>query len=96
MAESLQSGRLRASSVRDVVEQLRRDAFLGDGVVVHRVDPATPARYADLPAGLDPRLGPALAARGITRLYTHQRQAYDHIAAGRHTVAVTPTASGKT
>lgn len=58
--------------------------------------PARPARYADMPADLDPRLVAALAARGITRLYCHQREAWDRLRAGRHTVVVTPTASGKT
>jgi DEAD/DEAH box helicase domain-containing protein len=58
--------------------------------------PAQPARYADLPPDLDPRLVSLLAARGIERLYTHQREAFDHAAAGRDTVVVTPTASGKT
>ena len=58
--------------------------------------PARPARYADMPSDLDPRLVAALAARGITRLYCHQREAWDRLRAGRHTVVVTPTASGKT
>jgi len=82
--------------VRAVLAAIRRDPFLGDEVVVHDVQPATEARFADLPDGLDPRLPPALAGRGITQLYTHQREAFDHIRAGRDTVVVTPTASGKT
>ncbi len=65
-------------------------------VVVHRVLAPTPAITAELPPGLHPALAPALAARGITRLYSHQREAFDHVAAGRHTIVVTPTASGKT
>lgn len=58
--------------------------------------PARPARLADFPPELDPRLAAALVARGIRQLYSHQREAWDHVAAGRHTVVVTPTASGKT
>ncbi len=58
--------------------------------------PARPARYAGMPADLDPRLAAALAGRGIARLYSHQREAWDRLRAGRHTVVVTPTASGKT
>ncbi len=61
-----------------------------------RVEAETPGRYAGLPAGLEPRLAAALAARGVTRLYSHQRETWDHVRAGRHTVVVTPTASGKT
>jgi len=58
--------------------------------------PAQPAEQADFPDGLHPRLREALVARGISRLYSHQRAAYDSARAGRHTVVVTPTASGKT
>jgi DEAD/DEAH box helicase domain-containing protein len=58
--------------------------------------PARAGRSAPFPAELDPRLCEALAARGITQLYSHQREAWDHITAGRHSVVVTPTASGKT
>ncbi len=35
-------------------------------------------------------------ARGIEQLYSHQAEAFDHVAAGRNVVIVTPTASGKT
>lgn len=58
--------------------------------------PASLARWADLPPGLDPRLRAALQSRGIRRLYVHQRQAHDLARAGRHLVVATPTASGKT
>lgn len=58
--------------------------------------PARPGRYTELPDALDPRLQAALQARGVSRLYRHQRQAWDAIHAKQHTVIVTPTASGKT
>ena len=58
--------------------------------------PAVPARYADFPEELDPRLVDVLRQRGIERLYTHQRAAFDAARAGKDTVVVTPTASGKT
>jgi len=57
--------------------------------------PASPARYAPFPPGLSEPLRQALAARGVTQLYSHQREAWDAIAAGHHVVVVTPTASGK-
>jgi DEAD/DEAH box helicase domain-containing protein len=41
------------------------------------------------------RLRIGLAARGITRLYSHQREAWDAVQRGKHIVVVTPTASGK-
>jgi len=58
--------------------------------------PAREGRYAELPGELDPRLRAALAGRGIGRLYSHQRAAWDAIRVGQHVVVVTPTASGKT
>ncbi|MGF1547995.1 MAG: DEAD/DEAH box helicase [Thiotrichales bacterium] len=58
--------------------------------------PAQSGRYAELPAELDPRLAAALGTRGIHRLYSHQRAAWQATQAGEHVVIVTPTASGKT
>jgi DEAD/DEAH box helicase domain-containing protein len=85
-----------SGDVRSVLHRFDHDPALRDLVVVHRVEPATPAEYADLPAGLDERLPKALAARGVERLYVHQRAAYDHVARHEDVVVVTPTASGKT
>ena len=56
---------------------------------------ATPARFAPFPPDLADGLRDALRQRGIDQLYSHQREACDAIAAGRHVVIVTPTASGK-
>src|SRR6058998_877204 len=58
--------------------------------------PAVAAQYAPFPDGLDDRLTQALASRGVEQLYTHQAEAIEHALAGRHTVVITPTASGKT
>src|SRR3954454_12331446 len=58
--------------------------------------PAVGAELAPFPDALDPRLTAALQARGIAQLYTHQAEAIHHALAGRHTVVITPTASGKT
>ncbi len=59
------------------------------------VTPARAAQYADFPEDLDPAIAAALSRRGISRLYSHQREAWDRITAGEHLVVVTPTASGK-
>lgn len=48
------------------------------------------------PDGIDERLREALSARGIDELYEHQALAYESARAWKHTVVVTPTASGKT
>ncbi len=58
--------------------------------------PARAARYAEPSAPLPPLIAAALAARGISRLYTHQAAALDAARAGHHIGIVTATASGKT
>jgi len=60
------------------------------------VAPARDGQYVALPDGLDARLARALARRGVERLYTHQAAAWESVQSDRHTVIVTPTASGKT
>lgn len=60
------------------------------------VIPAKPGCYVYFPEDLDPALATALQVRGIDQLYTHQANAWQSIQAGKHTVVVTPTASGKT
>ena len=68
----------------------------GDRITAALEIPAKTGEYASFPDGLDDRLATALRARGINRLYSHQRLAWDHIRGPAHTVIVTPTASGKT
>ena len=58
--------------------------------------PAAAAQFAPFPETLDTRLTQALTSRGVEQLYTHQAEAIRHALAGRHTVVITPTASGKT
>ena len=57
---------------------------------------ARQAKFVELPEAIDPRLREALASREITRLYSHQAEAFERIAAGENIVLPTPTASGKT
>ncbi|MCA2970192.1 MAG: DEAD/DEAH box helicase [Acidobacteriaceae bacterium] len=58
--------------------------------------PARDAVTAAVPEAVTPALRGALAQRGIGELYSHQAEAFAHVAAGRNVVVVTPTASGKT
>ncbi|MCR4399145.1 MAG: DEAD/DEAH box helicase, partial [Firmicutes bacterium] len=58
--------------------------------------PPREAVLAPLPDGLEPALSRALAAADIHALYSHQREAFERVAAGENVVVVTPTASGKT
>jgi DEAD/DEAH box helicase domain-containing protein len=58
--------------------------------------PAVGAQLTPFPDALDPRLKAALVSRGVGQLYSHQAEVIEHALAGRHTVIITPTASGKT
>ena len=49
--------------------------------------PARPAQIEPFPDDLHPRLGEVLAARGLSGLYTHQREAYERVQEGRVTFA---------
>jgi DEAD/DEAH box helicase domain-containing protein len=90
----LMTQRATSNAVSRFIEHLQTryaGRITGQAVV-----PARPGQYDDLPAELDPRVHAALQGKGITHLYSHQRQAWDAVRAGQHTVIVTPTASGKT
>lgn len=83
-------------TLSEFVRALRDDPRFMENVTEWRVLPAREAKYAPFPQELDARIVQVLKARGIERLYTHQRQALDCAIAGRDFVVVTPTASGKT
>src|SRR5579864_2585137 len=74
---------------------LVQDEFRRHLTLDHTV-PARQARFAPFPEAFDHRLAQAMAARGITRLYTHQAEASQLALAGKDVVVVPPTASGKT
>ncbi|MGE7924384.1 DEAD/DEAH box helicase [Viridibacillus arvi] len=60
----------------------------------HTID-AMSAKLVPFPDKLHPSLVKALQKRGISQLYSHQRQAFDYATTGQSFTAVTPTASGK-
>ncbi|HXA52389.1 MAG TPA: DEAD/DEAH box helicase, partial [Candidatus Acidoferrum sp.] len=84
-------------SLEAVVSQFREIHREPDSAVraIHH-QPASEGVFADMPPAVDPRLSGVLAKRGITRLYSHQAEAFERIQAGDNVVIVTPTASGKT
>jgi len=66
------------------------------GALVHwQVLPARAARFGELQPPLADALVGALGSSGVSRLYTHQVCAIEALRAGRDTVVVTGTASGK-
>ena len=85
---------LAPDPVQRLVETLKHE--YGARITGDLMIPARPGRYCPLPGDMDDRLANALRTRGIERLYSHQAEAWRQITLGRHTVIVTPTASGKT
>ncbi|MDH5545887.1 MAG: DEAD/DEAH box helicase [Gammaproteobacteria bacterium] len=81
-------------AITHLLERLRKQS--ANCITAELIQPANRGEYADFPEYLDPSLVRALESRGLTRLYSHQRQALEYINQGLHTVLVTPTASGKT
>ncbi|HUX41169.1 MAG TPA: DEAD/DEAH box helicase [Rectinemataceae bacterium] len=78
------------------IDELLADPEIAPSIVHIEREEARDAVWAELPEDIDPRLRSALAGRGIDRLYSHQREAWDRIRRGGNVVVVTPTASGKT
>ncbi|MCS7056268.1 MAG: DEAD/DEAH box helicase [Thermoflexales bacterium] len=83
------------ANVSDVLARLRADREFMRDVCDWQRAPARPARFADFPAALDPRLREALKRRGIEQLYTHQAQAIAATLRGEHVVVVANAAGGK-
>ena len=80
----------------EIVDDLLVSKSTGRCITASRLFPARDAVLVPFPDTLDPRLGEALRARGITALYSHQARAWELVHQGKNIVVVTPTASGKT
>src|SRR2546429_6041813 len=83
-------------SLEQILDGLARDSEFQEMVTRWERLPARPASYAAFPAWVDGRIVATLRRRGIPSLYSHQADALESTHAGKHTVIVTPTASGKT
>ena len=82
--------------LHQALAELRDDASFMRSVAHWETIPARSAEFVDFPRAVDGRLRASFAARGITRLYSHQARCYQLAREGHHVVLVTPTASGKT
>ena len=83
------------SELRQLLADWRTGRDVGKHFTAIKHLPARQAQYAALPEALDPRVGELLRGRGFQSLYSHQARAVEAALGGRHTVVVTPTASGK-
>ena len=83
-------------NVSQVIDRLHEDSAFCAHLTAWRTFAPQPGRYAPFPDAVHPDLAEGLRKRGISRLYTHQQEAFEALQAGRHVCVVTPTASGKT
>ena len=82
-------------TIAEAIDRLREHDKLGRELVFSPTLPGRPARYAELAEPL-----PAAARRrpgglGVERLFSHQAEGIDAVAAGENVLVTTPTASGK-
>ena len=83
-------------NLTQLIGQLRDNPAFMENVSHWETIPPKEAVYEPFPGSMHPGIPPVLASRGIYRLYSHQRLAFDLIAQGKNVCVVTPTASGKT
>ncbi len=82
--------------IDDYISKLKKYPSLATDLVHHHILPDHEAIYAHPALSWHPQIETMLTTRGITHLYSHQARAIDLIRSGKHCVAATPTASGKT
>jgi DEAD/DEAH box helicase domain-containing protein len=83
-------------SIATVLDQLRRNKEFVSQVMAWERLPSRPPRYDEPAVPLSPPLRQALAAHGITSLFSHQATAITAALCGENVVIATGTASGKT
>src|SRR5256885_944953 len=83
-------------TLEQILDGLARDDEFQQLVTRWERIPPRQAVYAPFPEWLDGRIAASLRRRGILSLYSHQAEALETAHAGKYTVVVTPTASGKT
>jgi len=83
-------------NIEQLAVSLKKDRNFMDCVTRWETIPPCDPIYADFPTNISPKLREVLSKRGISKLYSHQREAYDLAESSKNYVVVTPTASGKT
>ncbi|WP_312113909.1 DEAD/DEAH box helicase [Brevibacillus reuszeri] len=85
----------RKKDMSAVLDYLKTEERFRDNIAHWKVIPPREAKSVPFPLEMDSRIQDALVRRGIPSLYTHQETSFRHVREGKHIVAVTPTASGK-
>lgn len=82
--------------IAEYVTALTHSDHFRSQVAAYHVIPGQPAQVRAIAGSVTGSMADLLMRLGYDALYTHQFEALSSIAAGRHTVVSTPTASGKT
>ena len=82
-------------NVSSVLTKLQSNPDFAKNIIHYRKIEGKSATYAKFPSVLHPSIIKALKTKGIEKLYSHQREAFDSAYNGESITAVTPTASGK-
>lgn len=80
----------------DLIQWLKTDEEISKNICHWETIPEKKAIFADFPDRLHPDLKRALEKRGVKKLFSHQRTAFEKAMNRQDFTAVTPTASGKT
>jgi DEAD/DEAH box helicase domain-containing protein len=83
-------------NLQEILVDLKINDSFKENIVTWKTLESKTAQSVSLPEDLHTALKDSLNSKGIEKLYTHQKTAYENIMAGNSVVAVTPTASGKT
>ncbi|MCX7679367.1 MAG: DEAD/DEAH box helicase [Spirochaetes bacterium] len=83
-------------NIRQLIEFLQNDNKFLSNVRLWMKKSPRDGLYEEWPVWIDERVKSAYVARGIEKLYVHQKIACEAIAKAEDIVVVTPTASGKT
>jgi DEAD/DEAH box helicase domain-containing protein len=83
-------------SLQEILAELKLNSYFKENIINWKTILERPAQTASFPTDLKPILEDGLKKRGIDKLYSHQKSAYESVMDGHSIVAVTPTASGKT
>ena len=84
------------NAIGEYVSALKASRRFAGQVIYHREFPAVPPEFGKLSRPWPETIAALVDTLGIDDLYAHQAAIIDRVRAGEHTVAATPTASGKT
>ncbi len=88
------SKRPSQTGLSQFLRTLKKDPEFGEAFVYHRYLSPRPSVYGpELP--FHPDIARTMERLGVTRLYSHQVEAINHLRQGSHVMVATPTASGK-